>query len=330
MQSNILGGCQATIDKEVVLTGTGVHSGAPVSLILHPAEANTGFNFDLCDGAGIVARIPGDFRAVSNVTLCTVLSDGNGASVATVEHLLAALRGLGIDNAEIEIDGCEIPIMDGSAEPFADAIEEAGIRELDEPRRYIQVLKPVRVQDGQCFAEITPYNGFRVDVEISFDTPLIGRQRWAMDVTPSIFRRELSRARTFGFMKDVKKLWACGRALGSSLENTIAIGDDRIINPEGLRFKDEFVRHKALDAIGDLSLAGAPILGSYRSVRGGHKLNSHMLHALYQNKDAWTIAVAPQKPRYRDAVYDKPRYRDMGHAELGFGLAMPAFAAERG
>jgi UDP-3-O-[3-hydroxymyristoyl] N-acetylglucosamine deacetylase len=309
---------QTTVDREVVMKGVGVHSGAEVSLILNPAEANTGYNFYV-QGGERVGHVPGDFRAVSNLTLCTVLSGQYGATVATVEHLLAALRGLGVDNVDIEIDGNEVPIMDGSAEAFVDAIEEAGLRDLDEPRRYIKVLRPVQVKDGDSVGEIFPYNGFRLDIEINFNSAFIGRQRLDVDVTPKSFKTQLSRARTFGFMKDVKQLWAAGRALGSSLENTVAIGDDRILNPEGLRFKDEFVRHKTLDAVGDLALAGAPILGLYRSSRGGHRLNSAMLHALYENKDAWTIVEMAEKPNTRHVA---PR------ADFGIAFATPNFAPE--
>src|SRR5208337_5144129 len=245
-----------------------------------------------------------------NLTLCTMLSAADGTTVATVEHLLAALRGLGVDNAGIEVDGNEVPIMDGSAEPFVDAIEEIGLRDLDEPRRYIKVLRPVQVKEDGCIGEIFPYNGFRLDVEIDFKSEFIGRQRLDLDVTPSSFKK-ICRARTFGFLKDVKQLWAAGRALGSSLDNTVVIGDDRIVNPEGLRYTDEFVRHKTLDAVGDLALAGAPILGLYRSYRGGHKLNSKVLHALYANRDAWTVVEMEKTPAHRHVA---PR------AEFGIGF----------
>jgi UDP-3-O-[3-hydroxymyristoyl] N-acetylglucosamine deacetylase len=313
------GGWQTTIDRDLVLSGTGVHSGRPVSIILHPAEAGTGWTFLVNNGAGRLVRIPADFRAVSNVTLCTVLSAPCGATVATVEHLLAALRGMNIDNVEIEIEGSELPIMDGSSAPFVEAIDEAGIRVLDEPRRWIKVLKPVRIEEGKCSAELRPYDGCRFDVEIDFETPFIGRQRLETELTPSIFRREISRARTFGFMKDVKALWAAGRALGSSLENTVAIGEDRILNPEGLRFKDEFVRHKTLDAIGDLALAGAPILGAYHSVRGGHRINTLILKALYENRSAWAVVEA-----------EHSYVRSNGHADASVALPQPVFAADRG
>jgi UDP-3-O-[3-hydroxymyristoyl] N-acetylglucosamine deacetylase len=308
---------QTTLDREVVLKGIGVHSGAEVSLVLHPAEANTGYNFYIENNARAV-HVPGDFRAVSNLTLCTVLKGADGTTIATVEHLLAALRGLGVDNAGIEVDGNEVPIMDGSAEPFTGAIEEAGLRELDVPRRYIKVLRPIQVKDGMSTGGLFPYNGFRLDIEIDFESAFIGRQRLDLDITPSSFKK-ICRARTFGFMKDVKQLWAAGRALGSSLENTVAIGEDRVLNPEGLRYPDEFVRHKTLDAVGDLALAGAPILGHYRSYRGGHRLNSMMLHALYQNKDAWTIVEMAEKPHYHPVA---PR------ADFGIAFAAPNYAPE--
>ena len=297
MSKRFLGSRQTTVAGDVVLSGTGVHTGAPVELIIRPAAADTGFRFLVCRDDDIIADIPADVRAVANATLCTVLGSASGATIATVEHLLAALRGLCIDNAYIEVDNVEVPIMDGSAAPFVAAIDEVGIRELDAPRKYIKVLKPIRVEDGDCWGELLPHAGFFLDVEIDFDTPLIGRQRMSCELNPGTFRSELSRARTFGFMRDVEKLWASGRALGASLENTVALGDDRIINPEGLRYANEFVRHKALDAIGDLALSGAPLLAAYRSKRGGHRLNTLMLRALFADASAWTVV---QTPRTRD------------------------------
>lgn len=316
IMKRFVGARQTTLGGEIVLNGTGVHTGAPVSILLSPAEADTGIRFILPNGGCDGIEIPATFHTVSNVTLCTVLSDGNGASVATVEHLLAALRGLGVDNALIEIDNGEVPIMDGSAEPFVDAIDEVGLMELDTPRRFIKVLKPVRVQDGHAWGELAPHQGFHLDVGIEFDTPLIGSQRIRIDVNPGSFRRELSRARTFGFMKDVEQLWAAGLALGAALENTVAIGEDRVINQEGLRFRDEFVRHKALDAVGDLALAGAPVLGAFRSRRGGHRLNALLLNALFADSDAWTVLEAP-------------RTRETLHAEAGLGVAVANYAADR-
>ncbi len=311
-----IGARQTTLASEISLTGTGVHSGAPVSITLCPADGDAGIRFLLSNGDADGTEIVADPRSVTGVTLCTVLGDGNGASIATVEHLLAALSGLGVDNALIEIDSCEVPIMDGSASRFVEAIDEAGLTELEAPRRFLKVLKRIAVEDASAFGELTPNNGFHVDVEIDFNSPLIGSQRIEIDVNPGSFRRELSRARTFGFMKDVERLWAAGLALGASLENTVAIGDDRVINREGLRFTDEFVRHKALDAVGDLALAGAPILGSFRSYRGGHRLNALVLKALFADPEAWTMIEAP-------------RYREIRHAELSHRLAAANFAAER-
>jgi len=311
-----IGARQTTLASEISLTGTGVHSGAPVSITLCPADGDAGIRFLLSNGDAEGTEIAADPRSVTGVTLCTVLGDGNGASIATVEHLLAALSGLGVDNALIEIDSSEVPIMDGSASRFVEAIDEAGLAELETPRRFLKVLKRIAVEDAGAFGELTPNNGFHIDVEIDFDSPLIGSQRIEIDVNPGSFRRELSRARTFGFMKDVERLWAAGLALGASLENTVAIGDDRVINREGLRFTDEFVRHKALDAVGDLALAGAPILGSFRSYRGGHRLNALVLKALFADPEAWTMIEAP-------------RYREIRHAELSHRLAAANFAAER-
>jgi UDP-3-O-[3-hydroxymyristoyl] N-acetylglucosamine deacetylase len=306
---------QTTVAGEIVLTGTGVHSGAPASIVIHPAPADTGIRFLATSGKSITAEIPADYRAITNVTLCTVLGSRSGASIATVEHLLAALRGLSIDNAYIEIDSGEVPIMDGSAAPFVDAIDECGIRTLSEPRKFIKVIKPIRVEDASCWGELVPHHGFHLDVEIDFDSPLIGRQRLSVELTPGAFRRELARARTFGFMRDVERLWAAGRALGASLENTVAIGEGRILNPEGLRFANEFVRHKTLDAVGDLTLSGAPLLASYRSSRGGHRLNAMVLQALFADASAWTFVHAP-------------RLRETGRAEVAYG-ALANFAADR-
>ena len=294
MSKRFIGARQTTIAREVELQGKGVHSGAPVSVTLHPAGPNTGLKFLVNKRGRIIAEIPGEVGYVKNLTLCTVIGDDSGVTVGTVEHLLAALRGLSVDNCYIEIDSKEVPIMDGSAAPFVEAIDQAGIRELPEPRKYIKVLKPIRVEGGASWGELTPHSGFHLDIEINFDTPLIGQQRLAFDINPGVFRHELSIARTFGFMHDVEKLWKAGLALGASLDNTIAIGEDRILNREGLRCPMEFVRHKMLDAVGDLALSGYPLLGAYRSVRGGHRLNASVLKALFADASAWTLVQAPR------------------------------------
>jgi UDP-3-O-[3-hydroxymyristoyl] N-acetylglucosamine deacetylase len=311
---------QTTLRDDVSISGIGVHSGLPATLTLRPAEANTGIVFVRTGHAGQPDReIRANVRAVTATEFATVLGDHTGPLCSTAEHVLAALCGLGIDNATIEIDGSEVPIMDGSAEPFVTAIEQVGVRTLLTPRRYVQILKPVSVTRGGSFGELRPYSqGFRVEVEIDFDHPLIGRQALHLNVEPAAFRREVARARTFGFMRDVAKLWTSGYALGATFENTLVVTEHRILNPGGLRFADEFVRHKALDAIGDLALAGAPLLGTYRSVRGGHKLNHAVLCALMADPTAW---------RFVDAGQQTAR-RTRGHADIATGLVAPAYGAD--
>ena len=281
---------QTTIRSRVDLTGIGVHGGKPVSVSLHPANADTGILFlrtGLPDGAS--KRIRADWSSVGATELCTVIGD-EAASVSTIEHLMAALYALGVDNVLVEIDGPEVPILDGSSEPFMDAIEAVGIVRMNASRRFVRVLKPVRIEQGRGWAELLPHDrGFRLEVEIDFDTPLIGRQKKVFELDARGFRRELSRARTFGFMRDVEHLWKAGFALGASLDNTVALGEDKILNPEGLRYPDEFVRHKTLDAVGDLSLAGAPLLARYRSYCGGHKMNVSILKALFADPTAYEI-----------------------------------------
>jgi UDP-3-O-[3-hydroxymyristoyl] N-acetylglucosamine deacetylase len=311
-------GKQTTLGARATVSGIGVHSGLPVSLTLHPADASTGITFVRLDEHGRPAReIRAHARYVTATELATVLGDdSSGPCVSTVEHVMATLCGLGVDNAIVEIDGAEAPIMDGSAAAFVEAIDQAGVVALPEPRRYTKVLKPIRVSKGDAYGELTPYDrGFRIDVEIDFTHPLIGKQAIALEVEAATFRREIARARTFGFMKDVSKLWSAGYALGASLENTVVMADDRLLNPEGLRYADEFVRHKALDAIGDLALAGAPILGAYKSVRGGHKLNHAVLCALIADPTAWTVV---------EAKSERPARR--GHADVG--LLAPAYRAD--
>ncbi len=295
---------QTTVCSPIVLRGKGIHSGAPAAVALCPAEAGTGIVFRRYAQGGASADILASYRTLTNTTLCTALESECGTSVATVEHLLAAISGLHIDNLLIEIDGAEVPIMDGSSAAFIEAIDSVRIHRLHEPRRFIKVLKTIQVQDGRSCGELRPHSGFHLDVEISFDTPIIGRQRLALEMSPGVFRAELSRARTFGFMREVDALRAAGRALGASLQNTVAIGDGEIINPEGLRYSDEFVRHKMLDAVGDLALAGAPMLCAYRSSCGGHKLNSLMLKALFADENAWAVINDPSARQSRESTLD--------------------------
>jgi len=314
------GGRQTTLREQVSIAGIGVHSGSPVTVTLHPAEANTGVVFWRIGIDGQKDReLSANFRSVTATEFATVLGDRNGPAVSTTEHVLAALFGLGIDNAIVEVDGPEVPIMDGSAAPFVDAIDQAGVTTMSARRRYIKVLKPVRVNaDDGCYGELRPHlRGLRIETEIEFNHPLIGRQQFALDVEPNLFRRELARARTFGFMRDVTKLWSAGYALGASFENTVVIAAERILNAEGMRFPDEFVRHKAVDAIGDLALAGAPLIGSYRSVRGGHKLNHAVVTALMADPSAWTYSEL-----------EEPARRPRGHADLAAGFMAPAYGPD--
>ena len=237
-----------------------------------------------------------------------MLGDPAGEHIATVEHLMAALFGLGIDNVVIEIDGHEVPILDGSAMAFVEAIDQAGIETLPVKRRYIRVVKPVRIENGASWAEFRPYSGTRFEVEIDFESPAIGRQLFASDINADIFRRDIARARTFGFMKDVERLWAAGYALGSSLENSLVIGDDnRVINMGGLRYPNEFVRHKTLDAMGDLALAGARFIGCFRSYRGGHRMNAAALRRLLSDRSA--SRSSRHTPRARPHCRDERRQR---------------------
>ena len=289
---------QTTIKSRVTLSGIGVHSGKPVTVQFSPADPDTGIVFH-CLGAA-----DNELRAlvseVGGTDLSTILGDLAKHHVATVEHLMATVFALGIDNLSIDIDGSEVPILDGSAAMFVEAFDQAGIKVLQAKRRYIRILKPVRIESGASWAEFRPYDGTRFEVEIDFESPAIGRQFFAADLSAEMFRSEVSRARTFGFMKDVERLWAAGYALGSSLENSVVIGDDhRIINMEGLRYPDEFVRHKVLDAMGDLALAGARFIGCFRSFRGGHRLNATALRSLLSDPSAFEIVEATRRERGR-------------------------------
>jgi UDP-3-O-[3-hydroxymyristoyl] N-acetylglucosamine deacetylase len=293
---------QTTLGSRVSLSGIGVHSGKPVSIHFSPADPDTGVVFLSSDARGDTYEVRALVAEIGATDLCTVLGDPAGVHVSTVEHLLAALSALGIDNVVIEIDGNEVPILDGSAAMFVDAFDQAGLSQQAVKRRYIRIVKPVRIDSGASWAEFHPYDGTRFEVEIDFESQAIGRQFYAADITPDLFRREISRARTFGFMKDVERLWAAGYALGSSLENTVVIGDDgRVVNMEGLRCPNEFVRHKMLDAMGDLALAGARFIGRFRSYRGGHKLNAAALRRLLSDRSAFEIVETGRRERGRMA-----------------------------
>ena len=301
---------QTTLRSEATVTGVGVHSGLPVSLTIGPAPIDAGYIFVRTSLDGADREVPATAESVIATEFATVLGDREGPLVSTAEHVLAALRGMGVDNATIEIDGPEVPIMDGSAAAFVAAIDQARVVTQSAPRRFIQVLKPVQVAMGDCFGELRPYAaGFRAEIEIDFANPVIGRQKYTLDLSPERFRREISRARTFGCMNDVARLWSAGFALGASFENSVVFDDTRLLNSEGLRYSDECARHKVFDLVGDLALAGLPLLAAYRSVRGGHKLNYAVLTALMADRSAWRVVEAAEAAR-----------RSRAHAEAGHGI----------
>ncbi|MGL4439796.1 MAG: UDP-3-O-acyl-N-acetylglucosamine deacetylase [Bosea sp. (in: a-proteobacteria)] len=288
-------GRQTTVRGDIALQGYGVHSAGHSHLVIKPAAVNHGIIF-LRTGlaGGIQRRIPARYGNVSSTELCTVLGDPGYGAVATVEHIMAALYGLGVDNALIEIDGPEVPIMDGSAEVFVEAITKMGLTRQHAPRRVVRVLRPVSVNKGTAFSELLPNDndGLRFEVSIDFEVAVIGKQSISLDLEPVAFASEVARARTFGFMRDVELLWKNGFALGASLDNTVAIGEERVINPEGLRYDDEFVRHKLLDAVGDVALAGLQINGVFRSHCGGHRLNIAVLRELFADPANFEIVEA--------------------------------------
>jgi UDP-3-O-[3-hydroxymyristoyl] N-acetylglucosamine deacetylase len=312
---------QTTLRSQATVTGVGVHSGLPVSLTLGPAPVDAGFIFVRTGLDDSDREVPAVAESVIATDLATVLGDREGPLVSTAEHVLAALRGMGVDNATIEVDGPEVPIMDGSAAAFVAAIDQAGIVTQSAARRFIQVLKPVQVAIGDSFGELRPHTGgFRAEVEIDFANPMIGRQNYSIDLSPESFRREISRARTFGFMNDTARLWSAGFALGASFENSVVFDEDLLLNPEGLRYRDECVRHKVLDAVGDLALAGLPLLGAYRSVRGGHKLNHAVLTALLADRNAWRVVDTEPARRPRSQV-------EAGAGMVG-GMIAPAYGPD--
>ena len=295
-QDNVLS--QRTVKTAIGCVGVGVHSGRRTSLMLKPAPINHGVIFRRTD---LGQDIPARFDQVTDTRLCTVISNGD-ARVGTVEHLMAALAGAGIDNILIEIDGPEVPIMDGSAAPFLFLLDCAGIEEQDAPRVMIEILRPIRVTEGEAFAELRPYpRASRIDppvlemeLTIDFAAAAIGRQGCALRLTPNTFRDELSRARTFAMAEEVEQLQKAGLALGGSLENAVVVDKDRVLNPGGLRMPREFARHKMLDAVGDLALAGASLHGRFIAHRTGHALNNKLLRALMADRTAWRVIGAEQ------------------------------------
>ncbi len=287
---------QRTLKQVVETVGVGLQSGNRVRLVLRPAAANTGIVFRRTDLEPAV-DIPAQADAVRETTLCTTLVNEQNVKIATVEHLMAALAGLGIDNLIVEVNAPEIPIMDGSACPFVYLLQQAGVEELSAAKRYIRITKKVRVEDGDKWAEFSPYNGFKIDFKIDFNHPAIAAhtQHRVQDLSASGFVQEISRARTFGFMRDIEYLQANNLALGGSLDNAIVLDEYKILNETGLRYDDEFVKHKILDAVGDLYMAGHSIVGQLTAYKSGHGLNNLLVRELMQRTDAWEWASYEEK-----------------------------------
>jgi UDP-3-O-[3-hydroxymyristoyl] N-acetylglucosamine deacetylase len=274
-----------------LFAGVGVHTGAYTRVSVRPAPANHGVVFARTDVRDRDNLVPATGEAVCKTQLGTVIGNADGVTVSTIEHLMAAFAMLGVDNAVVEVDGPEMPIMDGSAAPFVRLLDRAGLRPQEAPRGYIEILETVEVVDGDKRAALKPADGFEVAFEIAFASAAIGRQAIDLSMDEQAFREELADCRTFGFLSDVEALRAMGLARGGSMENAVVIDGDRILNPEGLRRPDEFVRHKALDAIGDLYVLGGPLLGRFEGVLAGHGLNNALVRALLARPDAWRVTT---------------------------------------
>ncbi|SHJ78189.1 UDP-3-O-[3-hydroxymyristoyl] N-acetylglucosamine deacetylase [Malonomonas rubra DSM 5091] len=277
---------QRTIEKSITISGIGLHSGARINLKLRPAEANTGIVFYRTDGEQTIA-IKASHENVVDTRMATVIGS-QGATVSTIEHFMAALSAFGIDNLNVDIDGPEVPVLDGSAAPFIREIQQAGIKALPQSRKFIAIRKPLEIIEGEKRISIIPSRFFRITFDIAFDHKAISVQQYSMKFTTENFCKDIASARTFGFLQEVEYLKANGLARGGSLENAVVIDNDGVMNPEGLRYPDEFVRHKILDACGDFSLIGHPILGHIRAFKAGHDLNAKMVQTILEHPSHWT------------------------------------------
>ncbi|WP_460823937.1 UDP-3-O-acyl-N-acetylglucosamine deacetylase [Lysobacter olei] len=286
---------QRTLKNVIRATGVGLHSGEKVFLTLRPAAVDTGLVFRRVD-LDPVMDIPARADLVTETTLCTGLSCGP-AKIQTVEHLLSAMAGLGIDNAYIDLSAPEVPIMDGSAGPFVFLLQSAGIAEQDAPKRFIRITRPVEVRDGDKVARFEPHDGFRIGFTVEFDHPAIpaAHSRAEIEFSTASYVKEVSRARTFGFMRDLEYMRERNLGLGGSMDNAIVLDEFRVLNDDGLRYADEFVRHKILDAVGDLYLAGHPIIGAYEGYKSGHALNNKLVRALLAEQAAWELVSFPDE-----------------------------------
>lgn len=293
---------QRTLKNIIRATGIGLHTGEKVYLTLRPAAPNTGIVFRRVDLPQPV-EIQAQPESVGDTRLSSTL-ERNGAKVSTVEHLMAALAGLGIDNIYIDLSAAEVPIMDGSASPFVFLLQSAGIEEQNAAKKYIRIKKTVEVHDGDKWVRFDPHNGFRVNFTIAFDHPVFetSGQSITLDLAQASFVKEISRARTFGFMQDVETLRTHGLALGGSMDNAIVMDEYRILNSDGLRYEDEFVKHKVLDAIGDLYILGHPLIGAFTAYKSGHALNNRLLRALLADSEAWEFVSFDQAEQAPDAL----------------------------
>ena len=286
---------QTTLKSDVQFVGTGLHSGRPVRMTLHPACADSGIWFRRIDVTDKDKMVPARFDSVSDTRLNTTISNGAGVTVSTIEHLMAAMAGCGLHNVLVDIDGPEVPVMDGSAKRFVRDIHKTGLVTLGAGIAAIRVLKPVRLDEGDVVAELLPHDGFAIDFTIDFPDAAIGRQTASFDMANGTFVRELSDCRTFCRRADIDAMQSAGLALGGSLDNAVVVEDDAVLNPEGFRRENECVRHKMLDALGDLTLAGMPILGLYRAERAGHGPTNRLLRKLFATPDAYEVVNCSDK-----------------------------------
>jgi len=299
---------QRTLKNTIRATGVGLHSGDKVYMTLRPAPVNHGIVFRRVDLEPVV-EVPADAELVTETTLCTGLTR-NGAKIQTVEHLMSAMAGLGIDNAIVELSSAELPIMDGSSGPFVFLLQSAGIVEQDAAKRFIRITSPVEVREGDKVARFTPYDGYKLGFTIEFDHPMIPakQSRAELDFSTAAYIKEISRARTFGFMRDLEYMRERNLGLGGSMDNAIVLDVFRVLNDDGLRYTDEFVRHKILDAVGDLYLAGGPILGAYEGFKSGHALNNKLVRALLAQQEAWEWVSFPAGTAQPPVAYGTPAY----------------------
>jgi len=302
---------QQTLSQQITCSGVGLHSGQPVALTLRPAPPDTGIVFIRHEAKGVVS-VEASIRNLVPTELCTAIRV-NGTQIQTIEHVLSALVGLEVDNAYVEVDAGEVPVMDGSAGPFVRLIRAAGIVPQEQPQRFLKITRPIEVKDGDRRVVIEPASSPRITYSIHYDHPLIQKQTYTYDWSVSAFEEDIADARTFGFLKEVEQLWARGLGRGGSLENTVVLSEHEVINDSGLRYPDEFVRHKILDLIGDLALLGAPFIGHLTADRSGHALHTKLVERVLEQRDSWVV-LSGREERAVHAAPAIPSYNVFGQA----------------